>query len=329
MTAIAFAGNAIMMFNWPNWEFHKPWNVEKQFRFNFISGAIGLFSALGYGAFMLAVASLSNACNVAFRNGFASSGVVNLLFMYMTGFYLPGAPQLPYWNFAGAIAVAGLVAALVLVTRPRVEHALWDRERLAKLYLHAKANKKVGKRFTLGQLIPEMWPYMLCVGASFCAGMIVYTHFAFVPLEDESNPMIRLALVYVNMFCDIFGQRLYDLMVRGYLPNFVNTKGRVIAFLLFRLALLPCYFLYIRFGAEWGIVDDTAFAVYVAVFEVTAGVASSSLFAVACASLPLEKRPAAMNALGLAVFLGLYPAFLSGWLLSDSWPISKDPAWNM
>lgn len=53
---------------------------------NLISLGIGIFSSCGYITFMLVVASFPDRCNVSFRNGFMTSGVVNLVIMQLSGF---------------------------------------------------------------------------------------------------------------------------------------------------------------------------------------------------------------------------------------------------
>lgn len=126
---------------------------------------------------------------------------------------------------------------------------------------------------------------------------------------------IALAMVYVNMFCDVLGQKVVDLVESGMFPALVASQGGVLVMALLRVAFAICYLLYIRTPDDFGGVDDVMSYVAVAVFVVSAGYVTSTGYSTAARSVRVADRKVAVSLCSTAVFIGLYPAFLSAYLL--------------
>lgn len=163
----------------------------------------------------------------------------------------------------------------------------------------------------LGAVLWQTLPSALAIAVSFAAGMFVFVHVPFLP---KCDPFMPVYWVYINMFADYAGQALGNAAQKGYVPIIRITKQwHSVAFALVRGGIAVLMVFYID---DPTFVDDRWLSLILTGFVILSGATVESMYRAACDSVRFEDRDTVVGFLSMAVFFGLYMAFLGAFLLN-------------
>mmetsp|Transcript_75500 Transcript_75500/g.177262 ORF Transcript_75500/g.177262 Transcript_75500/m.177262 type:complete len:441 (+) Transcript_75500:64-1386(+) len=313
---VALVGNAVLLFILPPSRINAlPHTWTKHEDLWWVSLGIGAFSSIGYAAFMQGVGVFGSASVRAFQNGFMASGLVNLAVMEITAFQTPRCTERSYRDYcytvAGVVLFGLLCSVVLLLNRPntprRADEKSKDTSAPSTALQRASHMAFGASPVEVATVWRDIWPLCLAMSASFFGGMAVFTTIVFVPVHNGS---VYLVLVYVNMFADVLGFKLFQITRTGGLPslNVRCIEPRMFALLigLSRALVFPLWIALCVLRPDPSYALDVAVCVGSIVFVAVGGAVCPHAYSLAAkAAGSPSRRHCALNLMGFFVFLGV------------------------